>query len=29
MPYAKPLENVVLPTAERVKQAVRQVTYRA
>jgi pyruvate dehydrogenase E1 component beta subunit len=28
MPYAKPLENVVLPSAERVKQAVRQVTYR-
>jgi pyruvate dehydrogenase E1 component beta subunit len=28
MPYAKPLENAVLPSAERVKQAVRQVTYR-
>ena len=28
MPYAKPLENVVLPSAERVKKAVRQVTYR-
>lgn len=28
MPYAKPLENLVLPSAERVKQAVRQVTYR-
>jgi pyruvate/2-oxoglutarate/acetoin dehydrogenase E1 component len=28
MPYAKPLENVVLPSAERVKEAVRQVTYR-
>jgi pyruvate/2-oxoglutarate/acetoin dehydrogenase E1 component len=28
MPYAKPLENVVLPSAERVKAAVRQVTYR-
>jgi hypothetical protein len=29
MPYALPLENVVLPSAERVKEAVRQVTYRA
>ncbi len=29
MPYAKPLESVVLPTAERVKQAVLEVTYRA
>jgi pyruvate/2-oxoglutarate/acetoin dehydrogenase E1 component len=28
MPYAKPLENMVLPSTERVKQAVRQVTYR-
>jgi pyruvate/2-oxoglutarate/acetoin dehydrogenase E1 component len=28
MPYAKPLENVVLPSAERVKEAVRKVTYR-
>jgi pyruvate dehydrogenase E1 component beta subunit len=28
MPYAKPLEHVVLPSAERVKQAVRKVTYR-
>jgi pyruvate dehydrogenase E1 component subunit beta len=28
MPYAKPLESVVLPTAERVKEAVRKVTYR-
>jgi pyruvate/2-oxoglutarate/acetoin dehydrogenase E1 component len=28
MPYAKPLENVVLPSSERVKEAVRQVTYR-
>jgi pyruvate dehydrogenase E1 component beta subunit len=29
MPYAKPLENVVLPTAARVAEAVRRVTYRA
>jgi pyruvate dehydrogenase E1 component beta subunit len=29
MPYAKPLENVVLPTAERVQRAVHDVTYRA
>ena len=29
MPYAKPLENLVLPSAERVKQAVLEVTYRA
>ena len=29
MPYAKPLENVVLPTAERVRRAVHDVTYRA
>jgi pyruvate dehydrogenase E1 component beta subunit len=29
MPYAKPLENVVLPTAERVRRAVHEVTYRA
>ncbi len=28
MPYAKPLENAVLPSAERVKTAVRAVTYR-
>ncbi len=28
MPYAKPLENAVLPSAERVKRAVRDVTYR-
>jgi pyruvate dehydrogenase E1 component beta subunit len=28
MPYAKPLENVVLPSAKRVKEAVRKVTYR-
>jgi pyruvate dehydrogenase E1 component beta subunit len=28
MPYAKALENAVLPSAERVKRAVRQVTYR-
>ncbi len=28
MPYAKPLENAVLPSAERVKEAVRKVTYR-
>jgi pyruvate/2-oxoglutarate/acetoin dehydrogenase E1 component len=28
MPYAKPLENVVLPSAERVKEAVRKVIYR-
>jgi pyruvate dehydrogenase E1 component beta subunit len=28
MPYAKPLENAVLPSAERVKEAVRAVTYR-
>ncbi len=28
MPYAKPLENVVLPSADRVVQAVRAVTYR-
>ncbi len=29
MPYAKPLENVVLPSTERVKKAVHEVTYRA
>jgi pyruvate dehydrogenase E1 component beta subunit len=29
MPYAKPLENVVLPSVDRVKQAVHEVTYRA
>ena len=29
MPYAKPLENVVLPNAERVRQAVHEVAYRA
>ncbi len=29
MPYAKPLENVVLPSAERVRRAVHDVTYRA
>jgi pyruvate dehydrogenase E1 component beta subunit len=29
MPYAKPLENVVLPTAERVRRVVHDVTYRA
>jgi pyruvate dehydrogenase E1 component beta subunit len=29
MPYAKPLEHVVLPTAERVQRAVHDVTYRA
>jgi pyruvate dehydrogenase E1 component beta subunit len=29
MPYAKPLENVVLPSVERVKKAVLEVTYRA
>jgi pyruvate dehydrogenase E1 component beta subunit len=29
MPYAKPLENVVLPSVERVKKAVHEVTYRA
>jgi pyruvate/2-oxoglutarate/acetoin dehydrogenase E1 component len=28
MPYAKPLENAVLPSVERVKEAVRKVTYR-
>jgi pyruvate dehydrogenase E1 component beta subunit len=28
MPYALSLENVVMPTAERVKEAVRKVTYR-
>jgi pyruvate dehydrogenase E1 component beta subunit len=28
MPYAKGLENFVLPSAERVKAAVRKVTYR-
>ena len=28
MPYAKSLENVVLPSTERVKEAVRKVTYR-
>jgi pyruvate dehydrogenase E1 component beta subunit len=28
MPYAKPLENVVLPSAERVRAAVHEVTYR-
>ncbi len=29
MPYAKPLENLVLPSAERVRRAVHDVTYRA
>ncbi len=29
MPYAKPLEHAVLPSAERVVEAVRKVTYRA
>jgi pyruvate dehydrogenase E1 component beta subunit len=29
MPYAKPLENVVLPSAERVRKAVHEVMYRA
>jgi len=29
MPYSKPLENVVLPSAERVRRAVHEVTYRA
>jgi pyruvate dehydrogenase E1 component beta subunit len=29
MPYAKPLENVVLPSAERVRRAVHDVAYRA
>ena len=29
MPYAKPLENVVLPSTERVRRAVHEVTYRA
>jgi pyruvate dehydrogenase E1 component beta subunit len=29
MPYAAPLEPVVLPTADRVRQAVHEVTYRA
>jgi pyruvate dehydrogenase E1 component beta subunit len=29
MPYAKPLENVVLPSVERVRKAVLEVTYRA
>jgi pyruvate dehydrogenase E1 component beta subunit len=29
MPYARPLENVVLPTAERVRAAVHEVAYRA
>lgn len=29
MPYAKPLENVVLPSVERVRAAVHDVTYRA
>jgi pyruvate/2-oxoglutarate/acetoin dehydrogenase E1 component len=29
MPYAKPLENVVLPSAARVVEAVHAVTYRA
>jgi pyruvate dehydrogenase E1 component beta subunit len=29
MPYAKPLENVVLPSAERVRAAVHDVAYRA
>ncbi len=28
MPYAKPLENAVMPSAERVVRAVREVTYR-
>jgi pyruvate/2-oxoglutarate/acetoin dehydrogenase E1 component len=28
MPYAKPLEHAVLPSAERVEEAVRKVTYR-
>lgn len=28
MPYARPLEHAVLPSAERVKEAVRKVTYR-
>ncbi len=28
VPYAKSLESVVLPSAERVKEAVRKVTYR-
>jgi pyruvate dehydrogenase E1 component beta subunit len=28
MPYAKALEHVVLPSAERVMEAVRKVTYR-
>jgi pyruvate dehydrogenase E1 component beta subunit len=29
MPYAAPLEPVVLPTADRVRQAVHEVTYQA
>jgi pyruvate/2-oxoglutarate/acetoin dehydrogenase E1 component len=29
MPYAKPLENAVLPSVERVRKAVLEVTYRA
>jgi pyruvate dehydrogenase E1 component beta subunit len=29
MPYSKPLESVVLPSAERVSRAVREVTYHA
>ena len=29
MPYAKPLENVVLPSVERVQRAVHDVAYRA
>jgi pyruvate/2-oxoglutarate/acetoin dehydrogenase E1 component len=29
MPYAKPLENMVLPSVERVRKAVLEVTYRA
>jgi pyruvate dehydrogenase E1 component beta subunit len=29
MPYAKPLENLVLPSADRVRKAVHEVTYRA
>lgn len=28
MPYAKPLENAVLPSVERVRKAVREVLYR-
>jgi pyruvate dehydrogenase E1 component beta subunit len=29
MPYARPLEDVVLPSAERVRAAVHEVAYRA